>query len=118
MKSNIRVLASKEGQKNPIVHVALWFLEESKWAIARNCSTFGISEQGGQAQTHQSPCCSNAQDMTGIFLGLILGRIWAPFQSKISKNFPKMVYIIPDCLALHFGEDFMKIWKNGKVTEA
>ena len=37
---------------------------------------------------------------SGIFLGL---------NSKMSKNFSKMVYIIPNFLLLHFGEDFMKI---------
>ena len=50
------------------------------------------------------------QLVAGIFLGQIWGRIWAPSQFK---NFPQiMVYIIPNLLALHFGKNFIKIWKK------
>ena len=44
-----------------------------------------------------------------VFLGLIWGGIMAPSQFKNEQNLPKMVYIIPNSLVLHFGEDFMKI---------
>ena len=43
------------------------------------------------------------------FLGLIWGWILAPFQIKNMQKLPKMVYIIPSFLVLHFGENFMKI---------
>ena len=45
----------------------------------------------------------------GIFLGLIWGRIMAPIQFKNEQKLPKMVYIIPNFLFLHFGANFMKI---------
>ena len=32
-----------------------------------------------------------------------------PFPSKNEQKLPKMVYVIPNFLALHFGENFMKI---------
>ena len=38
------------------------------------------------------------------FLSLIWGRISAPFQFKNEQKRPKMVNIIPNFLALHFGE--------------
>ena len=45
---------------------------------------------------------------TGIFLGLIWGQISAPSQlKKVSKKLAKMVYIIPNFLVFHFGENFM-----------
>ena len=44
----------------------------------------------------------------GIFLGMIWDQILAPFQFKKAK-LSKMVYIIPNYLVLHFGENFMKI---------
>ena len=47
--------------------------------------------------------------ITGIFLGQILGLISALFQLKNEQKLPKMVYIIPNFLLLHFGENFMKI---------
>ena len=48
---------------------------------------------------------------TGIFLGLLWGRILAPSQSKNElKNYQKhVVNIIPNSLALQFGSTFMKI---------
>ena len=46
---------------------------------------------------------------TGIFLGLIWGQISAPSQFRNEQKLPKMVYIIPNFLVLHFGENFMKI---------
>ena len=49
------------------------------------------------------------QGITGIFLGLIWGQIPAPSQLKNEQKLPKMVYIIPNFLVLHFGETFMKI---------
>ena len=51
----------------------------------------------------------------GIFLSLIWGRILAPFRFKSKQKLPKRVYIIPDFLVLHFGENFMKI--QTKVAE-
>ena len=45
----------------------------------------------------------------GIFLGLIWGRILAPSQFKNEQKLPKIVYIIPNFLVLHFGEIIMKI---------
>ena len=47
---------------------------------------------------------------SGIFLGLVWGRISAPSLSKMSKNLPKMLYSIPKFLVLHFGENCTKIW--------
>ena len=44
-----------------------------------------------------------------ISLGLIWGGISAPTQFKNEQKLPKMVYIIPNFLVLHFGENFMKI---------
>ena len=41
---------------------------------------------------------------TGIFLGLI----WGPVPIKNQHKLPKMVYIIPNFLGLHFGEYFLK----------
>ena len=46
---------------------------------------------------------------SGIFLGLICGRISALSQLKKEQKLPKVVYIIPNFLVLHFGENFMKI---------
>ena len=46
---------------------------------------------------------------SGIFQGLILGRILSPSQFKNEQKLPKMVYIILIFLVLHFGEHFMKI---------
>ena len=48
----------------------------------------------------------------GIFLGLIWGRISAIYQLKNEQKFPKMVYIIPNFLILHFGENNIKIPTN------
>ena len=45
-----------------------------------------------------------------IFLGLFWRRISAPSQLKNKQKLPKMVYIIPNCLILLFGDDCMKIW--------
>ena len=47
--------------------------------------------------------------VSGIFLGLILGRISPLTQFKNEQKLPKRVYIIPNFLVLHFGENFMKI---------
>ena len=47
--------------------------------------------------------------ITGIFLGLIWGRISALTQLKNKQKLPKMLYIIPNFVVLHFGETFMKI---------
>ena len=47
--------------------------------------------------------------ISGIFLGLIWGRISAPSQLKNEQKLPKMAYIILNFLVLHFGENFMKI---------
>ena len=47
--------------------------------------------------------------MTGVFLGQICGRILAPIQLKNEQKLLKIVKIIPNFLALHFGENFMKI---------
>ena len=45
-----------------------------------------------------------------------LGPNIAPSQLENKQKLPKMVYIIPNFLVLHFGEDFMKIGtKNTKV---
>ena len=44
-----------------------------------------------------------------IFLGLILGWIWAASQFKNEQKLHKMVYIIPSFFVLHFGENFIKI---------
>ena len=44
----------------------------------------------------------------GIFLGLIWGRI-STSQFKNKQKLSKMVYIIPNFLILHFGENFMEI---------
>ena len=38
-----------------------------------------------------------------------LGPNMDPFQLKFEQKLPKMVYIIPNFLVLHFGENFMKI---------
>ena len=41
----------------------------------------------------------------------VLGIKYRPLpNSKMSKNFQKMVYIIPNFLVIHCGENFMKIW--------
>ena len=54
---------------------------------------------------------------TGIFLGLILGRISASYQFK-NKQIFQMMFIIPNFLVLYFGENFMKIrTKSSKVTD-
>ena len=47
-------------------------------------------------------------DVSGIFLSLTWGQISAPSQLKNEQKLPKMVYIIPNFLVLHFGENFMK----------
>ena len=49
---------------------------------------------------------------SGIFLGLIWGRISALSQLRKKQKLPKMVYIIPDFLVLHFGENFIKSEQN------
>ena len=36
----------------------------------------------------------------------------APSQFKNEQKLSKMMYIIPDFLVLHFGENFMKIWSK------
>ena len=46
---------------------------------------------------------------SGIFLGLILGRITALPQFKNEQKIPKMVYIIPNFPVLQFGKNFTKI---------
>ena len=43
-----------------------------------------------------------------IFIGLIWGRIPAPSKFKNEQKLPKMVYIVPNFLMIHFGETFMK----------
>ena len=57
-------------------------------------------------------------DLPGIYLGLISGRIPAPSQFKNEQKLPKMVYIIPNFLVLHFGENLMKIRIKMPVTDA
>ena len=47
-------------------------------------------------------------NMSGIFLGLIWGRISAPSQFKNEQKLPKIMYIIPNFLVLHFGENSWK----------
>ena len=47
-----------------------------------------------------------------IFLGLFWGRILAPPQFIFEQNLPIMaimVYMIPNFLVIHFGENFVKI---------
>ena len=57
--------------------------------------------------------------VSAIFLDLIWGQISAPSQLNNGQKLPKMVYIIPTFLVLHFGEIYMKIRaKNSKVTDA
>ena len=52
----------------------------------------------------------NNLSKAGIFLGLILVPNISPFtQLKNEQKLPKMVYIIPNFLVLHFGENFMKM---------
>ena len=46
------------------------------------------------------------------FPRLIWGQINAPSQLKNEQKLPKMVYIIPNYLLLHFGENFMEIWSK------
>ena len=46
---------------------------------------------------------------SGIFLGLIWGRISATSQFKIEQKLPKIVYFIANFLVLYFGENFIKI---------
>ena len=43
------------------------------------------------------------------FLGLIWGANIGPFQLKNEQKLSKMVYVIPNFLVLHFGDNFMKI---------
>ena len=38
-----------------------------------------------------------------------LGPNIGPSQSKNEQNLPKVMYVIPNFLLLHFGENFMKI---------
>ena len=47
-----------------------------------------------------------------------LGPNIGPFQFKNEHQLPKMVYIIPNYLVLHFGEVFMKIGTKIAVTYA
>ena len=47
--------------------------------------------------------------LEGIFLGMIWDRITVPSKFKNEQKLPKMVYIIPNFLGLHVGENFMKI---------
>ena len=42
----------------------------------------------------------------------------APSKFKNEQKLPKIVYIIPNILVLHFGENFVKIRTNSKVTDA
>ena len=44
-----------------------------------------------------------------IFLGLIWCQILAPSQFKFEQKLPELVYIIPNFLVLHFGENFPKM---------
>ena len=46
---------------------------------------------------------------SGIFLGLIWGRITASSQFKNEQKLPKIVYFISNVLVLHFGEKYMNI---------
>ena len=50
-----------------------------------------------------------SQQLSGIFLGLIWGRISAPSQFKNEQKLPKAMYIIIPFLVLHFSENFIKI---------
>ena len=54
----------------------------------------------------------------GFFLGLIWCLILAPSKLKNEQKLSKMVYIIPNFLVLHFGENFMKIGTKITVTNA
>ena len=47
-----------------------------------------------------------------------LGQILALSQLKNEQKLPIMVYIIPNFLVQHFGENFMNIQKSSKVTDA
>ena len=53
----------------------------------------------------QNPHLSSHRDFPKPDLSPIL----APSQFKNEQKLPKMVYIIPNFLVLHFGESFMKI---------
>ena len=46
---------------------------------------------------------------TGIFLDPIWGNILAPSLFKNDEKLTQKAYVIPKCLVLHFGENFMKI---------
>ena len=48
-------------------------------------------------------------EIPGIFLVLIWGRISALSQLKNEQKLSKMVYIIPNFMVLHFGENSTKI---------
>ena len=49
------------------------------------------------------------------FLRPDLGPNIDPFPTKNEQQLPKMVYIIPSLLVLHFGENFMKIISNKQI---
>ena len=51
---------------------------------------------------------------SGIFLGLISGRMTDPSQLKNQQKLHKMVYIITNFIDLHFHKNFM----NTKATDA
>ena len=57
-------------------------------------------------QVHFVHCTSTH---AGISLGLIWSQITTPYISKNEQKLSKMVFIIPNFLVLHFGENFMKI---------
>ena len=48
----------------------------------------------------------------------IWGRKTAPSQFKKEQKLPKILYIIPNFLVLHFGENFVKIRSKIPVTDA
>ena len=48
-------------------------------------------------------------EASGVFLGLIWGRISATSNFKNEQKLFKMMYVVPNFLLLHFGENFMKI---------
>ena len=52
---------------------------------------------------------NQGKGLTGIFLGLIWGRISAPSELKNEHKLPKIFYIIPNFLVLYFDENFIEI---------
>ena len=75
-----------------------------------------ISNKSSNKSFHNKTCLLGLQSdqplaklTAGIFLGLILGQITAPSQFNHEQKLTIIVYIIPNFLVLHFGDNFMKI---------